>query len=122
VTPGRKKWLEKFRHPSSNNLLVSLKIKSWTCWICCSTCPTLTRIIILDMLAILFNTKSFITAIIVPFLDSYREKFEAVEGIWESTGVILQMVLACLILYKLTKSISNIVQGLMSGSPSLGAA
>ena len=63
-----------------------------------------------------------ITAIIVPFLDSYREKFEAVEGIWESTGVILQMVLACLILYKLTKSISNIVQGLMSGSPSLGGS
>ena len=32
------------------------------------------------------------------------------------------MVLACLILYKLTKSISNIVQGLMSGSPSLGGS
>ena len=58
----------------------------------------------------------------MPFLDSYREKFEAVEGICESTGVILQMVLACLILYKLTKSISNIVQGLMSGSPSLGGS
>ena len=73
-------------------------------------------------LAIKVCAISFITAIIVPFLDSYREKFEAVEGIWESTGVILQMVLACLILYKLTKSISSIVQGLMSGSPSLGGS
>ena len=34
----------------------------------------------------------------------------------------MQMVLACLILYNLTKSISNIVQGLMSGSPSLGGS
>lgn len=45
-----------------------------------------------------------------------------VDGVWESTGVFLQMLLASLIIYKLTKSISNIVQGLMSGSPSLGGS
>lgn len=65
---------------------------------------------------------SFITAFIIPFLDQYQSKFLEVDGVWESTGVFLQMLLASLIIYKLTKSISNIVQGLMSGSPSLGGS
>ena len=65
---------------------------------------------------------SFITAFIIPFLDQYQSKFLEVDGVWESTGVFLQMLLASLIIYKLTKSISNVVQGLMSGSPSLGGS
>ena len=44
------------------------------------------------------------------------------EGVWTSIGVLLQMLLASLIIYKLTKSVSNIVQGLMSGAPSLGGS
>ena len=44
------------------------------------------------------------------------------EEVWTSIGVLLQMLLPSLIIYKLTKSISNIVQGLMSGAPSLGGS
>ena len=73
-------------------------------------------------LSIKVSAISFITAFIIPFLDQYQSKFLEVEGVWESTGVFLQMLLASLIIYKLTKSISNIVQGLMSGSPSLGGS
>lgn len=73
-------------------------------------------------LAIKVCAISFITAFIIPFFDKYQEEFLKVEGVWTSIGVILQMFLASLIIYKLTKSISNIVQGLMSGAPSLGGS
>ena len=73
-------------------------------------------------LAIKVCAISFITAFIIPFFDKYQEEFLKVEGVWTSIGVILQMFLASLIIYKLTKSISTIVQGLMSGAPSLGGS
>ena len=41
---------------------------------------------------------------------------------YEATGVTLQLLLAALLMYLLTKNISGIVSGLLSGTPNLGGS
>lgn len=65
---------------------------------------------------------SFITALTVPFFNSYIDEMKQVEDLWTSTGVVLQIVLASLIIFILTKRISSIVSGLLSGQPSLSGS
>ena len=70
-------------------------------------------------LAIKLSVISFITAMAVPFLTTFRTKIAGTESAWTQVGLLFQALLAVLVIYMLTKKIPEIVSGLLSGQPSL---
>lgn len=58
----------------------------------------------------------FITTISLPFIQSFTKQIEQ-GGL--TIGIILQTVLGCIILFLMTTKIPELVQGLLSGTPSL---
>jgi type IV secretion system protein TrbL len=80
-------------------------------------------------LAIKVSVIAFISAVAVPFLKTYADKMQAAStattgtsALFTQIGLILQMVLAAFIIFMLTKKIPELVQGLLSGNPSLGGS
>lgn len=73
-------------------------------------------------LAIKVCAIAFMTGMMVPFLNAYIQEMKQVDDLFGATGIVLQMVLASLLMYLLTKHISSIVSGLLSGQPSLGGS
>ena len=73
-------------------------------------------------LAIKVCTIAFMTGMMVPFFNSYIEEMKQVQDMYEATGVTLQLLLAALLMYLLTKNISGIVSGLLNGTPNLGGS
>ena len=73
-------------------------------------------------LAIKVCTIACMTGIMVPFFDAYIKDLQQAEGVGDSLVIMLQVFLASLLMYLLTKNISNIVSGLLSGQPSLGGS
>lgn len=74
-------------------------------------------------LAIKVCVIAFISTMSVPMLKSFTDKFQDMSktaGFFEQINVILQAVLVAFILFVLTKKIPALVQGLLSGQPSLG--
>ena len=58
----------------------------------------------------------------MPFFNAYIKDLQQAEGVGDSLVIMLQVFLASLLMYLLTKNISNIVSGLLSGQPSLGGS
>ena len=73
-------------------------------------------------LAIKVCTIACMTGIMVPFFNAYIKDLQQAEGVGDSLVIMLQVFLAALLMYLLTKNISNIVSGLLSGQPSLGGS
>lgn len=73
-------------------------------------------------LAIKVMVISFITAMAVPFLDTFTEQMKNAEGIGRNIGALLQCVLACLLVFYLAKKIPDLVTGLLNGQPSMGGS
>ena len=73
-------------------------------------------------LAIKVCTIACMTGIMVPFFNAYIKDLQQAEGVGDSLVIMLQVFLASLLMYLLTKNISNIVSGLLSGQPSLGGS
>lgn len=76
-------------------------------------------------LAIKVCVIAFISTMSVPMLKSFTDKFQDMSktaGFFEQINVILQAVLVAFILFILTKKIPALVQGLLSGQPSLGGS
>lgn len=69
-------------------------------------------------LAIKVSCICFITTISVPFVRSFAEAYK--NGNMGNFGLIIQTLLGCLLLFLLTTKIPELVQGLLSGTPSLG--
>lgn len=69
-------------------------------------------------LAIKVSCICFITTMSVPFIQSFTKQFE--KGAHLNFGLIIQTLLGCLLLFLLTTKIPELVQGLLSGTPSLG--
>ena len=69
-------------------------------------------------LAIKVSCICFITTMSMPFIQSFGEAFK--KGDIGNFGLILQTLLGCLFLFLITLKIPELVQGLLSGSPSLG--
>jgi type IV secretion system protein TrbL len=65
---------------------------------------------------------AFLTTIIVPFLNTFAVKVAATSNPWEQVGIVLQSVLAAMLLYMLTKRVTDLVSGLLNGQPSLGGS
>ena len=65
---------------------------------------------------------AFISSMAVPFIESFTKDFKASKGFGTDVGIILQAILACAIIYFLTKKIPALVTGLLSGSPQLGGS
>jgi type IV secretion system protein TrbL len=63
---------------------------------------------------------SFISTIACPLLKSFADKIAATSAPFTQIGIILQTVLAALVIFFLTKRIPNLVQGYLTGNPSLG--
>lgn len=63
---------------------------------------------------------AFISTVACPLLKSFATKIAATSDLFTQLGIILQMVLASLVIYFLTKRIPNIIQSLLSGQPSFG--
>jgi type IV secretion system protein TrbL len=63
---------------------------------------------------------SFISTIACPLLHSFADKIAATSSPFTQIGIILQTVLAALVIFFLTKRIPNLVQGYLTGNPSLG--
>ena len=73
-------------------------------------------------LAIKVCTIACMTGIMVPFFNAYIKDLQQAEGVGDSLVIMLQVFLAALLMYLLTKNISKIVSGLLSGQPSLGGS
>ncbi|ERL03324.1 putative P-type conjugative transfer protein TrbL, partial [Mitsuokella sp. oral taxon 131 str. W9106] len=73
-------------------------------------------------LAIKICAIAFIAAMAVPFIESFIQKLKETPGTMDDLGVLLQAVLACGMIYILTKKIPALVTGLLSGSPQLGGS
>lgn len=73
-------------------------------------------------LAIKVCVISFISTVACPFLKSFADKIAATNNPYTQIGIILQSVLAALIIFMLTKKIPELIQGLLSGQPSLGGS
>ena len=58
----------------------------------------------------------------VPFIESFTKDFQASKSFGSDVGIILQAILACAIIYFLTKKIPALVTGLLNGSPQLGGS
>ena len=65
---------------------------------------------------------AFISSMAVPFIESFTKDFKASKGFGTDVGIILQAILACAVIYFLTKKIPALVTGLLSGSPQLGGS
>lgn len=73
-------------------------------------------------LAIKVCAIAFIAAMAVPFIESFIQKLKETPGTMDDLGVLLQAVLACGMIYILTKKIPALVTGLLSGSSQLGGS
>ncbi len=81
-------------------------------------------------LAIKLSVISFLTGALIPILNTYRVQIEnaskAKTGALEASSfnitLLVQLVLACLVIYLLTKKIPELVSGLLSGNPSLAGS
>ena len=71
-------------------------------------------------LAIKLCVVTFIASIAGPLLVSFAEKFNKADGLASDIAALIQMVIASLVVYFLTKKVPALVQGLLSGTPSLG--
>lgn len=65
---------------------------------------------------------AFMSTMAGPFLLSITKKFGEAKGVMPNLAIILQVLFAALVLYMLTKKISEIVSGLLSGNPALGGS
>lgn len=70
-------------------------------------------------LAIKLSVISFITAMAIPFMQTFRTKMEATHDVWTQPALLFQAVLAAMVIYMLTKKIPEIVSSLINGQPSL---
>ena len=70
-------------------------------------------------LAIKLSVISFITAMAIPFMQTFRTKMEATNNVWTQPALLFQAVLAAMVIYMLTKKIPEIVSSLINGQPSL---
>ena len=70
-------------------------------------------------LAIKLSVISFITAMAIPFMNSFQTKIAAAEDPWTQPELLFQAVLAALIIYFLTKKIPELVTSLLNGQPNL---
>ena len=73
-------------------------------------------------LAIKICVIAFISSMAVPFIESFTKDFQSTKGFGSDVAIILQAILACAIIYFLTKKIPALVTGLLSGSPQLGGS
>ena len=73
-------------------------------------------------LAIKICVIAFISSMAVPFIESFTKDFQASKSFGSDVGIILQAILACAIIYFLTKKIPALVTGLLNGSPQLGGS
>ena len=73
-------------------------------------------------LAIKICAIASIAAMAVPFIESFIQKLKETPSTMDDLGVLLQAVLACGMIYILTKKIPALVTGLLSGSPQLGGS
>lgn len=73
-------------------------------------------------LAIKICVIAFISSMAVPFIESFTKDFQSSKGFGSDVAIILQAILACAIIYFLTKKIPALVTGLLSGSPQLGGS
>ena len=71
-------------------------------------------------LAIKLCVVTFIASVAGPLLVSFAEKFNKADGVASDIAALIQMVVASLVVYFLTKKVPALVQGLLSGTPSLG--
>lgn len=73
-------------------------------------------------LAIKVMAVAFLTTVIEPFLAGFATKIAGTEDAWEQVGIIFQVLLCAMILYLLTRKISELASGLLNGQPSLGGS
>ena len=73
-------------------------------------------------LAIKICVIAFISSMAVPFIESFTKDFQASKGFGSDVAIILQAILACAIIYFLTKKIPALVTGLLNGSPQLSGS
>lgn len=73
-------------------------------------------------LAIKVCVISFISTVSCPLLKSFADKIAATSNPFTQISIILQSVLAALVIFMLTKKIPELIQGLLSGKPSLGGS
>ena len=73
-------------------------------------------------LAIKLSCVAFIASMAVPFVESFVTKLKQTEGAGEDIGLILQAILACGIIFLLTKKVPALVSGLLNGAPQLGSS
>lgn len=73
-------------------------------------------------LAIKVMAIAFLASIVEPFLHGFAQKVADTKDAWTQVGIILQTVLASLILYIITKKVSELASGLLNGQPFLGGS
>ncbi len=73
-------------------------------------------------LAIKICVIAFISSMAVPFIESFTKDFKDSNSFGSDVAIILQAILACAVIYFLTKKIPALVTGLLSGSPQLGGS
>lgn len=73
-------------------------------------------------LAIKLSCVAFIASMAVPFIESFVTRLKETKGAGEDIGLILQAILACGIIYLLTKKVPALVSGLLNGAPQLGSS
>lgn len=73
-------------------------------------------------LAIKLSCVAFIASMAVPFIESFVTRLKETKGAGEDIGLILQAILACGIIFLLTKKVPALVSGLLNGAPQLGSS
>ena len=73
-------------------------------------------------LAIKLSVISFISAMAIPFMNTFQTKMAAAKDPWTQPALLFQAVLATLVIYFLTKKIPELVTSLLNGQPNLNGA
>jgi len=73
-------------------------------------------------LAIKLSVISFISAMAIPFMNTFQTKMAAAKDPWTQPALLFQAVLAALVIYFLTKKIPELVTSLLNGQPNLNGA
>ena len=73
-------------------------------------------------LAIKLSVISFISAMAIPFMNTFQTKMAEAKDPWTQPALLFQAVLAALVIYFLTKKIPELVTSLLNGQPNLNGA
>lgn len=73
-------------------------------------------------LAIKCAVTAFLTAIIIPFFDSFAKQLLETKNPLDHTMIMLQLLLICFLIYLLIKKCSVLVSSLLNGQPAFGGS